>query len=133
MSAAPVAARDAQAGWALEGARAAYGLVELVAPGLLIQAVLHEQSDSRDRAVARVLGARHVLQAGATLAVGSPVAHAAGSVVDLLHALSMYGLAGLDRRRRRAALGSALVATSAAVLELTVAGKGITGSWARRP
>ena len=90
---------------ALETVRTASGLRGLTRPG----------------AMNRVLGARNVLQGGATI-VGSrsghaDVAHGIGAVVDVVHALSMLGLAAVAPRHRRFALRSALVATGFALGE----------------
>lgn len=59
-------------------------------------------------AVARVLGARHLVQGLAGLA--RPRWAPLGAAVDGLHALSMVGVAALDRAHRRGALTSASVA-----------------------
>jgi NAD(P)-dependent dehydrogenase (short-subunit alcohol dehydrogenase family) len=60
-------------------------------------------------AVARVLGVRHLVQAGVTAAAlraepGSPHALAGGAAVDALHACTMIGLALVDRGARRVAV-----------------------------
>jgi hypothetical protein len=59
--------------------------------------------------VARVLGVRHLVQAGLTAAAlrtepGSRVPLVLGATVDVLHASTMVGLALVDRGARRAAL-----------------------------
>ncbi len=60
--------------------------------------------------MARVLGARHLLQAGLTAAAllaepdRSYYALAGGAAVDVLHAATMAGLALVDRGARRVAL-----------------------------
>ncbi|MGB8385941.1 MAG: hypothetical protein WCG47_32675 [Dermatophilaceae bacterium] len=106
---------------ALECARAAYGLVQLAAPGVIADAVGGRRTDRPTRAVIRVLGGRHLVQAVLTVAIGTPRAHAVGSGVDALHAMSMYAVAGADRERRRLALASAADATVAALAEAAVA------------
>ena len=62
--------------------------------------------------MARVLGARHLLQAMATAwaeAAGLPVVPVllAGAAVDATHAASMLGFAAVSRPLRRAALADA--------------------------
>jgi hypothetical protein len=89
-------------------ARAGYGLVLVCAPGALIK-LTGDFGPRRACAVARVLGVRHLVQAGLSLAAeradpGSPVPLALGAAVDVLHASSMVGLALVDRRARRVAL-----------------------------
>ncbi|MBE1552144.1 hypothetical protein GGC64_006231 [Mycobacterium sp. OAS707] len=89
---------------------ATYLLVPQWIPGLLWGLRL----DSRARLVVRILGARHLLQAAVLAASARPLILRLGSVVDALHATSMLGLAAVDDRRRRAALGDAAVASSLA-------------------
>lgn len=102
---------------ALEGGRAAYGLVQLGRPDL----------------VARILGARLLVQA-----IGTGLAadrldrhargglHALGGAVDVLHGTSMLGLALLSRRRRgwalRQAAGAAVLASAELGLALSCSG-----------
>jgi hypothetical protein len=72
----------------------------------------------------RVLGVRHLLQAGVEAFVTTPTVHYLGAAADELHALSGIGLAVLDRRWRRAALiDSAIASTLGAAAALT-AGNG---------
>lgn len=105
---------------ATEVVRAAYGVGELVAPAGLAQQALGVRRGSRERTVARLLGARHVTQAVlATLVVG-PRARVVGGGVDALHALTMVGWALADRRSARQAWGEALSAVLFAGAELAV-------------
>jgi hypothetical protein len=85
-----------------EKTRLAYGLVLLVAPDRLTNVLTGRRLDGRGRAVARVLGARHLLQAIVVTRVDS--ARRLGRVVDRMHAASMLGIAVFDSRRRRLAL-----------------------------
>jgi len=101
----------------LEAARAAYGLVGVVAPARVAALELGRAPDSATTRVARLLGARHLLQALAVLATGSSTAHRAGAVVDGLHGLTMLAWAALTRADRRYYGTSAVGATSLAVLE----------------
>ena len=94
----------ATAGGALEGARTAYGLSLLTRPG----------------AMNKALGGRMVLQGGATLWADDELAHAGGGLVDVLHAVSMVGLAAVSSTRRREALHAALTATGFAAAEALV-------------
>jgi hypothetical protein len=68
----------------------------------------------------RVLGIRHLLQAGVETLAPAPAVHYLGAVADGLHALSGVGLAVADRRWRRAALiDSAIAATFGLAAALT--------------
>lgn len=95
--------------------RACYGTLLLVIPDPLIRLSTGLRADRTTRVMARLLGARHVAQALATLDVPSPVVLALGAEVDLAHSLSMLGLAGVDRNQRRAALTDAAIAGSFAI------------------
>jgi hypothetical protein len=69
--------------------------------------------------VARVLGVRHLVQAGLTAAAlraepGSPLPLALGAAVDVLHASTMVGLALVDRGARRVALADTGIEVSLA-------------------
>jgi hypothetical protein len=69
--------------------------------------------------VARVLGVRHLAQAGLTVAAersdpGSPAALIGGAGVDLLHAASMLALGAVDSGVRRTVLTDAAVETGLA-------------------
>jgi hypothetical protein len=59
--------------------------------------------------VARVLGVRHLVQAGLTAVAlraepGNPLPLGLGAAVDVLHASTMVGLGLVDRGARRVAL-----------------------------
>jgi hypothetical protein len=95
---------------ATEVVRAAYGLVEIVAPDRLARRALGVRRNPRERAVARLLGARHVAQAVLTTRVGDQRARLVGGGVDALHSASMVAWALADRRRARQAWGEAVSA-----------------------
>jgi hypothetical protein len=110
-------------GWAVTLVRAGYGAALLCAPQALIKltgdpvtgqpaGASRTQPGRRSCAVARVLGVRHLVQAGLTAVAlraepGSPYALAGGAAVDVLHASTMMGLAAVDRGARRVALADA--------------------------
>ena len=98
-----------------EVVRAAYGLVELVAPA---GRVLGVRRNRTERAVARLLGARHLTQAVLTTLADGPRTRLVGGGVDALHAVTMAGWAIADRRRGRQAWAEALTATLFAAAEL---------------
>ena len=109
------------AGRALELGRAAYGLVGVLAPGRVAATELRRPPGQSATRIARLLGARHLLQALAVLADGTAHAHRAGGVVDGLHALSMVPWAHLTRTDRRYYVVSGVVAATLALLEWQVA------------
>ena len=107
------------AAWAVTLARAGYGVALVAAPQVLIKLTgdpvtgqspgERPRPSRRARAVARVLGVRHLVQAGLTAAAlragpGGRYALAGGTAVDALHATTMIGLALADRGARRVAL-----------------------------
>jgi hypothetical protein len=101
-------------------ARAGYGVALLCAPQALIKltgdpatgqpaGAAQARPSRRACGVARVLGVRHLVQAGLTGVAlraepGSPVPLGLGAGVDVLHASTMVGLALVDRGARRVAL-----------------------------
>jgi hypothetical protein len=96
--------------------RAGYGLALLCVPGPMITAMTGQPASSRARAVARVLGARHVAQAAVCGLVPTRGLIQAGAAADSLHAASMLGLAGAEPGLRRALLAdTAIEATLASV------------------
>jgi hypothetical protein len=110
--------------WLVTLVRAGYGVGLVAAPGLLI-GLTGQVPGRRACAVARVLGVRHLVQAGLTataveVAPGNSVPLVCGAAVDLVHAGSMFALGAVDSRVRRAAL------TDTAV-EMTLAA---VGAWA---
>jgi hypothetical protein len=105
--------------------RAAYGAVLLCAPGVVISRCTGQSASTRSRAVVRVLGSRHLLQAAVTARAPSALALRAGAQVDLAHAVSMLALGTVGRPMRRAELADGLVAAIFAAL-------GAVGAAARR-
>jgi hypothetical protein len=100
--------------------RAAYGAVLVSAPGTVLNLFGGPAEDDRARVVARVLGARHILQAAVTRRGRFP---RLGAMVDSLHAASMFGLAALGSDYRTAALVDGAVATMLCITELRQAGR----------
>ena len=92
--------------------RSGMGAVYLLAPGR-IPNLLTARVDDRTRIVVRILGVRYLAQA--FLVSSSPrrrYALAVGVAVDVIHAISMVGLAVADSRRRRLAMADAGAATA---------------------
>ena len=106
--------------WLVTLARAGYGVALIGVPGLLI-GLTGQKPGPRACAVARVLGARHLIQAGVTAVsqLGDPggsVVLGGGAAVDVLHATSMVVLGAADSQVRRAALSDAAVETTLAMI-----------------
>ena len=101
----------------LTAVRVLWGTVLLAAPELTLGKLPHHRIDGAARGVARVLGARHLIQAAVTGRAGNRRWVAAGATVDATHAATMAALAVLRPDRRKLALSN--VATAAA---LAVAG-----------
>jgi hypothetical protein len=102
-------------------ARAGYGVVLLTVPKPVIRFSTGNRADRLTRAMTRVLGGRHLIQAILTAGTPSPAALTRGVQVDLAHVASMLGLAVLDRRRRRAGLVDAPAASAFAVVGVILA------------
>ena len=124
--------------WGITLVRAGYGVALLCAPQVLIrltgdpgtgQAAGSSRARPSGRAcgVARVLGARHLIQAGLTavaLRAAEPdpsLPLGLGAAVDVLHATTMAGLAAVDQGARRVALADTGV-------ELALAAAGVFGA-----
>lgn len=106
----------------LQAVRAGYGGVLLIVPGPVIRVASGRPAGPRARVVARILGARHLLQAALTTAAASrPDALGAGAAVDLVHAASMAALALADRQVRRLTLSDALIETTFAAAGVSAA------------
>jgi hypothetical protein len=99
--------------------RAGYGGALLCVPGPMITAVTGAPASGRVRAVARVLGARQLVQAAVCgLAPGRGLVQA-GAAADGLHAASMLGLAGTEPALRRALLADCAIAAAFASVATT--------------
>ena len=101
-----------------DAARMALGAVTLAGPGLVVRLTGSHDGVGVRRTV-RVLGARYVVQS-----VGGRWLHRAwvpeaDAAIDVVHALTMLGLAVLVPRHRRLALVSAALATGFAAADLT--------------
>ena len=98
--------------------RAAWGTVLLVSPGLVLRLFGGADESGGPRLVMRILGGRHLVQAGAEYRFGGR-AREVGIVVDLLHGATSVGFGLLQPAWRRAALTDAAVAGGFAVLGVT--------------
>lgn len=92
-----------------ETTRLAYGLALLVAPDRLSNALTGRRLDGRSRAIARILGVRHLNSA--IVVSRTDGTRQMGGVVDRMHAASMLCIAVFDYRRRRLALIDTAVAS----------------------
>jgi hypothetical protein len=82
----------------LQVVRAGYGAALLLLPGPVIRLCTGRPAGHRTRNVARVLGARHLVQAAVTAGSGpSAESLGIGAAIDITHAASMAGLAAADR------------------------------------
>ena len=99
---------------ALTAVRLLYGSVLLLAPRAALHELPHGRVDWRALTLARVLGARHLLQAAVVGSHGSERWLRAGAVVDAGHAATMVAFAALRPERRALAGANALVAASLA-------------------
>lgn len=105
-----------------EAARALVGATELVKPDWMVDLAGADPASARLRAVARVLGGRHLVQATVVTARPTDTVRWGGVVVDLLHAASMVLLALFSRRYRRPACSSAAMAVALAAVSRPEAG-----------
>ena len=103
-------------------ARAGYGMALVLAPGPAIRLVAGRLPSRRACRVARVLGARHLVQATLTTIAPTPVVLAVGGQVDAVHTASMLMLAAVSRAGRRAALTDALTEAAFAAAGFSASG-----------
>jgi hypothetical protein len=94
---------------ALSVIRGGYGALQLARPTLVSSRLLRVPLDARGQALTRLLGARQLAQAAASILTPSYPVLAIGVEVDLLHAASMLAFA-LAGRRRQATYTDALIA-----------------------
>jgi hypothetical protein len=115
--------------WALAVAtlaRAGYGAALCCAPGpmLRVEGGPGAAASPGARAVARILGGRHIVQAVLSATRPTPAVLAAGAATDVLHAASMIALAALDPPRRRLGLSDSLIAAAFAASGWALASRG---------
>ena len=94
----------------MSAARAGYGVALLLAPERLLALGAGPPVPAAAVAVARVLGARHLLQSVVTVAAPKSWVVRAGAVVDALHGSSEVALAAVSPRWRGVALADAACA-----------------------
>lgn len=94
----------------IELLRAGWGAGLLAAPETVLERVHGLRVDRKAVVVARILGARHLIQAGLSGASPSPERLAGGVWVDTVHALTALGLAAIDRDRARAGVTDGVIA-----------------------
>jgi hypothetical protein len=107
--------------------RGTYGVLLVSTPGSLIRLAGGSAGDPRARAVARLLGARHLTQAVLAAAGPSPALLALGAEVDLLHSASMLALGGADAPSRRIAFTDGVVAAAFAADGIAAARRAVAG------
>jgi hypothetical protein len=100
----------------IELMRGSWGAALLIAPRLVLAQVHGVRVDRKAVVVARILGARQLLQAGLSGINPSPEMLAGGVWVDAVHSLTAFGLAVGDRRRARAGITDGVVAAVWALL-----------------
>lgn len=99
----------------LRVARLAVGAAELLAPDRVVSPVVRRKPDEEELVVCQILGARHVVQA--LFPRSAPAGRfGTGPTLDVLHALSMIGLAVVSKRHRRAAIANTAEAFAFAAL-----------------
>ena len=92
--------------------RAAWGAVLLLTPEQWLRAGFGRPVPASAVTAVRVLGLRHLLQAGVAAALPTGPVAGLGALVDTVHASSCAGVAAWSPRWRRAALTDLLVETA---------------------
>lgn len=96
--------------WVSAAVRAGYGTALLLVPERVLALGARPPFPPPAAAVARVLGARHVLQAVVTVAAPTGRVLGAGALVDASHGSTDVALAAVAPRWRRIALADAALA-----------------------
>ncbi len=96
----------------------------LVAPEVVLRDLPHQRVDRGARVFARVLGARHLIQAAITSREDTRGWVLAGAAVDATHAATMAALAALRPDRRKLALTNVATATALAAAGVADARRG---------
>ena len=110
-------------GTALTVLRAAWGVALLAVPARVLRAVERTDHTRAQVVVARILGARNVIQAGVTVAVGGRWIRREGAVVDGIHVVTSLGMAAASGRWRRLALTDAAIAAGLCAAGVATAGE----------
>jgi hypothetical protein len=111
--------RVRRARWVAAG-RAATGLFALLDPQRAL--VPSQRASTAARRVVRVLGARHLVQAGVEAAIPTPTVLTIGAGVDAVHAVTCLGFAAFGGARwRREALVNAVTALGFCAVTATTA------------
>jgi hypothetical protein len=110
----------------LPAIRASYGVALILAPDAVIHLVTGGFPGRRAPWVARLLGARHLIQAVVSFLAPLPGVLAAGAAVDAVHAASMVMLAAAGHGARRAALADALAESVFAAAGVSAAGRALS-------
>lgn len=94
----------------IELIRTGWGIALLVAPRTVLTQVPGVRVGRKALVVARILGARHLVQASLSGINPTPEILAAGVWVDTVHSLTALGLAVADHSRARAGVTDSVVA-----------------------
>jgi hypothetical protein len=99
---------------ALQWTRIGLGVTYLMFPALAARAAGDQGHRATATVVARILGARHLIQAAATAGQPAGAVLALGAEADAAHAASMLAVGLISRSWRRAALRDCLLAAALA-------------------
>jgi hypothetical protein len=99
---------------ALVGLRVVAGAALLIAPGAVLGDLPHQRIDGAARAFARILGARHLVEAAVLWRDHTHRWVLLGAGVDATHAATMLALAVARPDERRLALTNAVTASALA-------------------
>ena len=95
--------------------RTAYGVLLLLMPSVVIRVASGGPADRTPLVVGRVLGLRHLIQALIIERRRTCKRLLVGTAIDAVHALSMVGIAVLNKNHRQLAMLDAVLATGLAI------------------
>ena len=105
----------------LVGGRLLLGALLFGAPEAVVDRLSHRRAGVGERRVARLLGARNLVEGAVVATVHGRGWLLAGTAVDSTHVISMVALAAVRPEHRRLATASALAATATATAGLIAA------------
>jgi hypothetical protein len=102
----------------IEIVRSLWGAALLATPRVILSRVHGVEVDRKAVVVARILGARHLVQAALSGVNPSPEVIAGGVWVDAVHSVTAFGLAAVDPDRAIAVIADGTVAAAWALFGL---------------
>ncbi len=99
-------------------ARALFGAILFCFPEMLLRAAPHRNIDHPADVVARILGARHLIEAALVGRRRGRNWILVSFAIDTIHAITAFAFGGIDEKHRRLAVTNGVTATAFAAADL---------------